>query len=226
MSNISIKKLLAQLKALSEESLEDIALLPSDSPFEVNAIIFGPAGTPYEDGAFRMRLVYGSDYPAASPRGYFLTKIFHPNVSPKGDICVNTLKRDWTPDVTVSHILLIVKCLLISPGPDSALNEEAGRLLMESYEEFARRARIITSVHALKTPVALSELTAEQSSKQQLSYKKSAVLGTSDPNRPNLVHTVSDTADPSTTKKTKVSGDAVMKKKASDTKKKSSLKRL
>ena len=29
--------------------------------------------------------------------GYFLTKIFHPNVSEKGEICVNTLKKDWDP---------------------------------------------------------------------------------------------------------------------------------
>lgn len=46
--------------------------------------------------------------PIASPRqrrcfpalpGYFLTKIFHPNVSASGEICVNVLKRDWTPDM-------------------------------------------------------------------------------------------------------------------------------
>ena len=29
--------------------------------------------------------------------GYFLTKIFHPNISEKGEICVNTLKKDWNP---------------------------------------------------------------------------------------------------------------------------------
>lgn len=29
--------------------------------------------------------------------GYFMTKIFHPNVSEKGEICVNTLKKDWNP---------------------------------------------------------------------------------------------------------------------------------
>ena len=27
--------------------------------------------------------------------GFFITKIFHPNVSDKGEICVNTLKKDW-----------------------------------------------------------------------------------------------------------------------------------
>ena len=43
--------------------------------------------------------------------GYFLTKIFHPNVSPKGEICVNVLKRDWKPDVGLKHVLQVLSSL-------------------------------------------------------------------------------------------------------------------
>ena len=39
--------------------------------------------------------------------GFFLTKIFHPNVAKNGAICVNTLKRDWKPDNGLKHILLV-----------------------------------------------------------------------------------------------------------------------
>ena len=62
--------------------------------------------------------------------GFFLTKIFHPNVGPTGEICVNTLKKDWKPDLGIKHILVTIKCLLIYPNPESALNEEAGKLLL------------------------------------------------------------------------------------------------
>jgi ubiquitin-conjugating enzyme E2 S len=34
------------------------------------------------------------------------------------------------------------------PFPESALNEEAGRLFMESYEEFFSQAKIYTDIHA------------------------------------------------------------------------------
>jgi ubiquitin-conjugating enzyme E2 S len=95
-----------------------------------------------------MKLVLGNDYPAAPPRGYFLTKIYHPNVSSSGDICVNTLKKDWKSDTTLKHVLQVIRCLLIVPFPESSLNDEAGKLFMESYDEFARRATIMTSVHA------------------------------------------------------------------------------
>ena len=54
-----------------------------------------PAGTPYEGGAFRLRLDLGPDFPTAPPKGTFLTKVFHPNVSAAGEVCVNVLKKDW-----------------------------------------------------------------------------------------------------------------------------------
>lgn len=64
-------------------------------------------GTPFAGGVFRMRLVLGKDFPAVPPKGYFLTKIFHPNVGHKGEICVNVLKRDWKAELGLRHILLV-----------------------------------------------------------------------------------------------------------------------
>ena len=105
--------------------------------------------TPFYGGRFRLKLVLGDDYPTAPPRGLFITKIYHPNISSTGDICVNTLKKDWNVDVTLKHVLQVIRCLLIVPFPESSLNDEAGKLFMDSYEEFARRARIMTEVHAI-----------------------------------------------------------------------------
>lgn len=39
--------------------------------------------------------------------GYFLTKIYHPNVSKSGEICVNTLKKDWKADYGIGHVLQV-----------------------------------------------------------------------------------------------------------------------
>lgn len=80
--------------------------------------------------------------------GFFLTKVFHPNISKSGEICVNVLKRDWKPDLGLRHVLVVIRCLLIQPFPDSALNEEAGKLLYEDYEAYAKHARLMTSIHA------------------------------------------------------------------------------
>ena len=41
----------------------------------------------------------------------------------------------------------VIRCLLIVPFPESALNEEAGKLFMESYEEYADHARMVSATH-------------------------------------------------------------------------------
>jgi ubiquitin-protein ligase len=56
-------------------------VINEDNLADVQAEYSGPAGTPYEAGLFRARLLLPPDFPAAPPRGFFLTKIFHPNVS-------------------------------------------------------------------------------------------------------------------------------------------------
>lgn len=95
-----------------------------------------------------MKLVLGKNFPSEPPKGFFLTKIFHPNVASNGEICVNTLKKDWKAELGIKHILLTIKCLLIVPNPESALNEEAGKLLLEQYEDYSTRAKLYTEIHA------------------------------------------------------------------------------
>lgn len=54
-----------------------------------------------------MKLILGKDFPASPPKGYFLTKIFHPNVGANGEICVNVLKKDWKAELGIRHVLLV-----------------------------------------------------------------------------------------------------------------------
>jgi len=46
----------------------------------------------------------------------------------------------------------VIKCLLIEPNPESALNEEAGKLLLENYDQFCQRASLMTEIHAKPQP--------------------------------------------------------------------------
>jgi ubiquitin-conjugating enzyme E2 S len=148
-----IKQLAKELKNLDESPPEGIKVGVNDDDFStIFADIEGPAGTPYENGVFRMKLRLSHDFPHSPPKGYFLTKIFHPNIATNGEICVNTLKRDWNPSLGLRHVLIVVRCLLIEPFPESALNEQAGKMLLENYEEYARHARLYTSIHAKPKP--------------------------------------------------------------------------
>ena len=104
-----VKRIIKELVSLTTDSpCEGIRVeFAEENLTEVYAEIDGPTGTPYEGGVFRMKLLLGGDFPSQAPKGYFLTKTFHPNISETGEICVNVLKKDWQPELGVRHVLLI-----------------------------------------------------------------------------------------------------------------------
>jgi len=93
---------------------------------------------------------------------------------------VNTLKKDWNPiKWSLRHIFEIIRCLLIVPFPESSLNEEAAKLFMESYEEYAKMARVYCSVYAKKKE-GISEnkgCSLKDSPTKEISSKSDDVLG-------------------------------------------------
>ncbi|KAI0798187.1 ubiquitin-conjugating enzyme/RWD-like protein [Abortiporus biennis] len=144
-----LRRLMRELSELQNSPPEGIRVVVNeDNMLDVTGIIEGPEGTPYAGGYFRVKFKFTEEFPAAPPKCWFATKIFHPNVSSAGEICVNTLKKDWKSSYGIGHILVTVKCLLIYPNPESALDEEAGKLLLENYDSYCDRAKLITSVHA------------------------------------------------------------------------------
>ncbi|CAL0323329.1 unnamed protein product [Lupinus luteus] len=172
-----IKQLAKELKNLDESPPEGIKVVVNDDDFStIFADIDGPAGTPYENGVFRMKLLLSRDFPHSPPKGFFLTKIFHPNIATNGEICVNTLKKDWNPSLGLRHVLIVVRCLLIEPFPESALNEQAGKLLLEDYDEYARHARLYTGIHAKPKPKFKSGAISESTTALNVDQTNTSVL--------------------------------------------------
>ncbi|KAG6828188.1 hypothetical protein H0H92_008847 [Tricholoma furcatifolium] len=163
----ALRRVMREITELKKSPPEGIRIQTSEEDMlDVTGIIQGPDGTPYAGGYFKVKFRFTEEFPAAPPKCWFATKIFHPNVSNTGEICVNTLKKDWKSTYGIGHILVTVKCLLIYPNPESALDEEAGKLLLENYSSYCDRAKLITSVHATpkKRPVEFDTPSAEESS--------------------------------------------------------------
>ena len=159
-----IKILWRQQQELLKKSPDHvIPIINSEDPIDIQADIEGPEGTPYEAGLFRVKLFIPSEFPQSAPKGIFLTKIFHPNVSEKGEICVNTLKRDWNPKQwSLYNLFEVIKCLLIVPFPQSSLNEEAGKMFMDNYDEYFKVAKMLTDIHAKKKIVKKSDIDTDK----------------------------------------------------------------
>ena len=147
-----IKALWRQQQELLKKSPEYVTpIINPEDPLDIQFDLEGPKATPYEYGIFRVKLIISNEFPSQAPKGLFITKIFHPNISEKGEICVNTLKKDWNPSQwNLYNLFEVIKCLLIVPFPQSALNEEAGKLFMENYDEYFKVAKMYTNIYAMK----------------------------------------------------------------------------
>lgn len=59
-----------------------------------------------------------NQYPFVPPKMRFVTKVWHPNVSSaNGAICLDILKDQWSPALTLKTALLSLQALLSSPEP-------------------------------------------------------------------------------------------------------------
>lgn len=74
-----------------------------------NAVIIGPADTPFEDGTFRLVMQFEEQYPNKPPTVKFISKMFHPNVYGTGELCLDILQNRWSPTYDVAAILTSIQ---------------------------------------------------------------------------------------------------------------------
>jgi len=113
-----------------------------------NATVMGPEGSPYEGGVFYLNIEFPMDYPFKPPKVVFLTKIYHCNINSSGGICLDILKEQWSPALTVAKILLSICSLLDDQNPQDPLMPDIANLFMQNKEEFNMVAREYTLLHA------------------------------------------------------------------------------
>ncbi|PWA18593.1 hypothetical protein CCH79_00005712 [Gambusia affinis] len=131
-------------KRLQEDPPAGVSGAPSENNIMVwNAVIFGPEGTPFEDGTFKLTIEFTEEYPNKPPTVRFVSKMFHPNVYADGSICLDILQNRWSPTYDVSSILTSIQSLLDEPNPNSPANSQAAQLYQENKREYEKRVSAI-----------------------------------------------------------------------------------
>lgn len=62
----------------------------------------GPPDSPYQGGVFFLTIHFPTDYPFKPPKVAFSTRIYHPNINSNGSICLDILRAQWSPALTIS----------------------------------------------------------------------------------------------------------------------------
>ena len=62
--------------------------------------------SPYAGGVFFLSIMFPTDYPFKPPKVSFTTKIYHPNINANGSICLDILRDQWSPALTISKGML------------------------------------------------------------------------------------------------------------------------
>jgi ubiquitin-protein ligase len=121
---------------INSESIDNHRLISTncveDNLMLFNVYFLGPKDSPYEELLNNILIEIPLEYPIKAPSMKFINKIFHPNISTDGVICLDILKDKWSPVYTIRTIIMSIISLLSDPNPDSPLNGNAARLYKES----------------------------------------------------------------------------------------------
>ena len=117
--------------------------------YEWYGIILGPINSIYEGGIFHLNIDFPTDYPFKPPKIYFITKIYHPNISDNGSICLDILKNQWSPALTITKVLLSLSSIMNDPNPYDPLSPKAAYDYLYRKNVFNKIAREYVNKYAI-----------------------------------------------------------------------------
>ena len=147
---MSARRITKEIADLRKDAPDNCSAGPrGENMYLWDAVIMGPSDTPFAGGVFKLEIFFPTDYPFKPPKVLFTTKIYHPNISTQGAICLDILKDQWSPALTVSKVLLSICSLLSDPNPKDPLMPEIADEYMSNKTQYETNAKMWTSKYAV-----------------------------------------------------------------------------
>jgi ubiquitin-conjugating enzyme E2 M len=67
----------------------------------------------YKGGRFTFSFKVGPNYPHEPPKVKCETAVYHPNIDMDGNVCLNILREDWKPVLTINSIVYGLQYLFL-----------------------------------------------------------------------------------------------------------------
>ena len=149
-NTMALKRIQKELIDLGRDPPVNCSAGPTNEQdqFHWQATIMGPDDSPYTGGVFFLNIHFPPDYPFKPPKVTFTTKIYHANINSNGSICLDILKDQWSPALTISKVLLSISSLLTDPNPDDPLVPEIANLYKNNRAMHDQTAREWTQRYA------------------------------------------------------------------------------
>jgi len=143
------KRIMREYQNMQSEGKD--VYLTNNEISEWKVFMMGPPNTAYEGGVWVLSVIFPTDYPFKPPKVEFLNPIYHCNISNQGRLCLDILKDQWSPALSITKILVSISSLLVDPNPDDALDAWKASLCRTDRKEYEKQIREHTLVHACKS---------------------------------------------------------------------------
>ncbi|KAH8850107.1 Ubiquitin-conjugating enzyme E2-24 kDa [Schistosoma japonicum] len=145
----SLKRIQKELTDIMSDPPPNCSAFPrGDNLYEWVSTLLGPQGSVYEGGIFFLDIHFSMEYPFKPPKVIFKTRIYHCNINSQGVICLDILKNNWSPALTISKVLLSICSLLTDCNPADPLVGSIASQYMHNRSEHDRIARLWTQKYA------------------------------------------------------------------------------
>lgn len=117
----------------------------------------------YRGGSFVFDFKVPKTYPHDAPKVLCETTVFHPNIDMEGHVCLNILREDWKPVLTIQSVSMGLQFLMLEPNADDPLNKEVHAPSLRVWvarplhrtslaNHFTRQSRMTAAVALLSLP--------------------------------------------------------------------------
>ena len=137
-----IRKDMAQLELPEEIALSYDKTPEGQDDLQNFVVTIKPTDESYwHGGEYHFKFVIPEEFPYKAPKLHCTPKIFHPNIDIDGNVCLNILRKDWKPVLTIQHVIFGIETLFLQPNPEDPLNKDAAKQQIENLNDFIQNVK-------------------------------------------------------------------------------------